>query len=431
LFNEYYYEEVEVQKLIQGIFSLQFNLNQKVSGEIEPEFRPLELIFQEESTKKDNYLDLIAINDLFATFYSHTTGIYGVDKGQSNFYTGKLKESPYQIVSYYKQVSDGSHFLAISVFEIDDELELFDELIKYMGSRLNTIFEKLKRAENTKQLSLYENLKIRLRNELKYTIFQIERLSRLDKLQKIALIFRSEERVAILEALREYPLSRNELKRVLEDLNVVLNIDVLIQPFLELNLVRRDWIKGGKDKRTGELTNQGEYLFLIKDVILARIPNQNLLKHFKETKSNLLPGFQKKVNEFFSNYNPFTQSSEETKRLATLLLNPDIYDFFILLRTNHYPLDKIPKIFSEFAITEVLIEELKKLNIITEVKDKSKRSWIMLLTDIKPITIFPEYLLPKIREAYRNGEKEGKITYEIAKKALDLLELTYPEKITF
>ncbi|MHA1479139.1 MAG: hypothetical protein ACTSPU_13175, partial [Promethearchaeota archaeon] len=111
------------------------------------------------------------------------------------------------------------------------------------------------------------------------------------------------------------------------------------------------------------------------------------------------------------------------------------YDFFVLIRSNHYPLDKIPKIFSEFAVTEILLDNLKKLNVITEIKDENKRSWICLLTDIKPLTIFPEYLLPKIREAFRKDDeeesKEGKITIEIAKKALNLLEISYPEKITF
>jgi hypothetical protein len=82
-------------------------------------------------------------------------------------------------------------------------------------------------------------------------------------------------------------------------------------------------------------------------------------------------------------------------------------------------------------VTEILLDNLKKLNIITEVKDQNKRSWILLLTDIKPLIIFPEYLLPKIREAYRSEEGDGKITYEVAKKALNLLEVTYPEKVTF
>jgi hypothetical protein len=93
-------------------------------------------------------------------------------------------------------------------------------------------------------------------------------------------------------------------------------------------------------------------------------------------------------------------------------------------------MDKIPKIFSEFAVTEILLDDLKNLNIISEVVDDSERKWICLLTDIKPLIIFPEYLLPKIRAAYKQ-ESDGSITLEIAKKALSLLEITYPEKVKF
>ncbi len=209
------------------------------------------------------------------------------------------------------------------------------------------------------------------------------------------------------------------------------NIDILLRPFLELNLVRRDWIKGEKDKKTGIITNQGEYIFLVKDINFARIPNEKLLRHFKETSNDLLALFKQKSLDFFDNYDPYEEPIENTKKLAAILLNPDVYDFFILMRSYHYPLDKIPIIFSEFAVTEILLDNLKKLNVITEIKDQNKRSWICLLTDIKPLTIFPEFLLPKIREAFKKEEEEGKLTYEIAKKALNLLEVSFPEKVTF
>ncbi|GAH45175.1 unnamed protein product, partial [marine sediment metagenome] len=119
------------------------------------------------------------------------------------------------------------------------------------------------------------------------------------------------------------------------------------------------------------------------------------------------------------------------RKLASILLNPDVYDFFVLMRHNHYPMDKIPKIFSEFAVTEILLEDLKNLNIITEVTDENDRKWICLLTDIKPLIVFPEFLLPKIRAAYKNQDSDAAITHEIAKKALSLLEITYPEKVKF
>ena len=164
---------------------------------------------------------------------------------------------------------------------------------------------------------------------------------------------------------------------------------------------------------------------------MARIPNENLLNHFKDTENELYPIYRQKVIDYFSNYDPYTQPQDEMKKLASLLLSPDAYDFFVLMRHNHYPLDKIPKIFSEFAVTELLLDDLKDLNIITEIIDKSDRKWICLLTEIKPLIIFPEYLLPKIRAAYKNQEGDGEITFEIAKKALSLLEITYPEKVKF
>lgn len=417
--------------MIQGILTFQFKINPKETGEIEPEFEPIQLIFRKDKFDEDNFSELLIENDIFAIFYQHTTGLSRVKYSYSNFYQGRLKETPYQVVSYFKQVADGTQYLAISIFELDDEIEIFEDLIKEMGNRLDSIFDKLTRARNSKQLSLIENINIRLKNEIKFTIFQVDRLSNLDKLQKVALIYNSDERLKILETLREYPISKNEMKSILEKMTSTVNVDILLQPFLELNVLRRDWIKGEKNKKTGELSHQGEYLFLIKDIMLARIPNENLLNHFKETNNELLSIYRQKVIDFFANYDPYIQPLAETKKLASILLNPDVYDFFVLMRHNHYPMDKIPKIFSEFAVTEILLDDLKNLNIITEVVDENERKWICLLTDIKPLIVFPEYLLPKIRAAYKNQDTDGGITYEIAKKALSLLEITYPEKLKF
>ena len=158
--------------MIQGILTFQFKLNQnETTGEINPEFSPIQLVFKTEEFKEENYIDLIIENDIFATFYQHTTGIFGMKYGFSNFYEGKLKETPYQVMSYFKQLPDGTQYLIMSLFELDDEIELFEDLIKDMAKRLDTIFEKLTKAVNTKQVDLISNVNIRLMNELKYTIF--------------------------------------------------------------------------------------------------------------------------------------------------------------------------------------------------------------------------------------------------------------------
>ncbi len=417
--------------MIQGILSFEFLLNQKETGEIEPEFRPIELVFSDNQFTVENYGELIDVNDLFAVFYTHTTGIYELSAGYSNFYTGKLKETPYQIISYYKQVKGGYHFITITCFELDDEIELYNNLIEDLAPRLDENLEKIRQAENTRKLNLIDNLHIRLRNELKYTIFQIERLSNLTKLQKAALIYNSIERIKVLEELREFPVSKKQLKLVVNKLNPSANIDVILQPLLELNLIRRDWIVSKDDKASEDLKNQGEYLFLAKDMILSRVPNKHIIKEFEEKNSELASKYKKNVKDFFRDYNPLSQSFEDTKKLTNILLNPDTYDFFILLKTNYYPLDKIPKIFSEFAVTENLIKDLKELRVITELTDKKDRHWIVLLTDIKPLIVFPEYILPKIMIAFKSKKDKSNLDYRIAKRAYELLELTYPEEISF
>jgi len=415
--------------LIRGIITFSFNLNQKETGEIEPEFRPIQSQFIDEEADENYYKGLIVENDIFASYYQHTTGLTGVSYEFSNFFSGRLKETPYQVISYFKQVADGSQYLTFSIFQLDDEIEIFEDIIKDMGSRLGDIFEKFSEARRTKKLEEITNIQIRLKNELKYTIFQIERLSNLTNLQKIALIYNNELRLLILETLRQFPISSTELRRKLQKVRADANLEILLHPFIELNLIRRDWIEGEKDKETGIIKNQGEYLFLIKDIMFSRAPNKKLLEHLKEIKSELYDIYNEKVLTYFTKYNPFEEPLENNQKIGSMLMNPDIYDFFILMKNNYYAKDKIPKIFSEFAVTDVLIEDLKAIEILTEIEDIENRKWILLLTDIKPLVIFPEFMLPKIRALYKEEHDQEKLYYQIAKKAYDLLELTFPEKI--
>jgi hypothetical protein len=413
--------------MIQGILSFAFNLNEQETGEINPEFEPIQLQFREDSEfGEENYQNLLVENDIFATYYQQITGLFGRSYEFSNIYIGTLKQTPYQIISYFKQVSDGSQYLTISIFDLDDEIELFKDIITDMAERLDEIFEKLSFARKNRQLEKITNLNIRLKNELKFAIFQVDRLSNLDNIQKVALIYNNDLRLAILDQLREFPISRERLKKSLQKINPTFNLDILLRPLTELNLVRRDWIKGERDDETGQIKNRGEYLFLIKDIMLARIPSQTTLDNLKDTKPNLYNLYKKKVDNYFATYDPFKEPVADKKKVASMLLNPDIYDFFLLMQNHYYPTKKIPKIFSEFAVTEVLIKNLKDLGILTQIEDKEGEEWILLLTDLKPLTIFPEYLLPKIREAFKFT-----INYQVAKKAYDLLEVTYNEKVEF
>ncbi|MBY9016960.1 MAG: hypothetical protein KGD68_14820 [Candidatus Lokiarchaeota archaeon] len=415
--------------MIEAILTFEFVLIQKPTGEVKPDFKPIVFSFENKQFTNGNLSELIATSDLFSILYHHTTSIREITGGFSNYYEGRLKETSFQVSSYFIQAESETQYLTILIFTLDEDLGAYEDIIKSLARKMDYLFETFETAKKTNQISLISKIHNNIETELKYAAFQIKRLTNLDKIQKSALIFNSYERLEILKTLREFPKPKKEVREIVERIRENPNLDVLLEPFLELNLIRRDWIKGKRDKRTGLIQNQGEYLFLTKDIEIIRVPNYELLDHLKESKHELYSKYEAKVVDFFSEYDPKTQTVEEKKKVSSILLNPDIYDLFAMLRNKYYPRDKIPNVFSEFADTELILDELIQNQIVIEIKDQKERPWLLLLTDIQPIIFFPEYLLNNIKDAYHSEDIKKKIPFEVAKKALDLLEVAYPEKI--
>lgn len=415
--------------MIEAILTFEFVLIQKATGELKPDFKPIVLVFENKDFSEEDFSQLITTSDLFSILYHHTTSIHEISGGFSNFYEGRLKETSYQVSSYFMQAESGTQYLTILLFTLDEDLGKYEDIIKNLSKKMYYLFETFETSKKTNQVSIISKIYDNIKNELKYSIFQIKRLTSLDKLQKAALIFNNYQRLEILKILRESPKPKKVVRESLEKIKENPNMDVLLEPFLELNLIRRDWIKGKRDKRTGLVQNQGEYLFLTKDIELMRVPNYELLDHLKQTKHELYSKYQDKVVDFFSKYNPKAQTIEEKKKIASILLSPDIYDLFAVLKQKFYPRDKIPNIFSEFADIDLILDDMIQLKMITELKDLKGKEWLLLLTDIEPIIFFPEYILENIKNAVHSEDASKKIPLEVAKLALELLEVAYPEKV--
>ena len=154
-----------------------------------------------------------------------------------NFFNGRLKETPYKVISYYHQEMDESQYLIITFFKLDEEVELFEPTVQLLTSKLGNVFEEMMKG-NFKDPVFINKIENSFQSEIKFAIFQMERLSNLSKLQKVGLIFSTPERVRTLELLREGPISRKSLTNELEKIKDNPNINLILTPFLELNLVR-------------------------------------------------------------------------------------------------------------------------------------------------------------------------------------------------
>jgi hypothetical protein len=185
----------------------------------------------------------------------------------------------------------------------------------------------------------------------------------------------------------------------------------LLSHFVKTDLVRQDWIEGDSDIS----------LFLLSDFIIIRSPVQKLIEEAKNGLPNpyIAKKFLELANGYFSYYKP-TQA--DSLKIASHMINPDIFDYIILFRERAYPLNKVPRGPGQtFDQIRSFLATLEADHIVKTIKDESDTEWIFLLTDITAQKFYPEYLIENIRKAV----SENILNKESAVKHLELLEQSY------
>jgi hypothetical protein len=441
-------------KMVVGILFYKFEMGLKENGEIEPEFKLKSSDITEEMKKQFSNQHEIENNiikniDLFSIYYNHTAGIMAakansdeIEQEESpksasdNSINIHLKKTPYKVISHFHEIIEGFQYLTVTVFKLDDEMELYNQLLIFLSGQINLVLNQVKTA-NLEDNLIIDSIYSQINLEIKKVMYQMERLSNLTKLQKIALLYNGEERYKTLEILREGPISRKLLSKKIEEVVENPNMELILKSLVSLNIVRRDWAHGVQDRKVGIFWGDGEYVFLIKDVLLVRKPAEQLLAQMKKNKI-IGEKYIEQSTQFFKNYNPFKNYRHESRLLAKTLLNPDIFDFLGFMKDKPMKKKKIPHIMSDFAESDMIISFLIDIGILALIKGTDDEDWLCVLSEIAPLAIFPEYLIDHIQskmlkknEKITDELKEERITTEIAAKALTLLENTYQEEILF
>ena len=116
--------------MIEAILTFEFVLIQKPTGEVKPDFKPIVFHIENKDFKNENLSELTATSDLFSILYHHTTSIREISGGFSNYYEGRLKETPFQVSSYFIQAESGTQYLTLVLFTLDEDLGLYEDIIK-------------------------------------------------------------------------------------------------------------------------------------------------------------------------------------------------------------------------------------------------------------------------------------------------------------
>ncbi len=245
---------------------------------------------------------------------------------------------------------------------------------------------------------------------------QITKYQKISDEQRFAFIFQNKVRRILLDKLTGGPMTKEGLaKWISRQLDrEITDIDSLLSPLKKTNLIEEINISKGKKVTL-------EFVFLIRDCAVIRAPHVELFLSAKKgaIAADLKDKYIEQVEKFFQNYRI---TSEDVEVIANAIADPDYYSIIQVLREEYVTKEVLPqRIGREIPDLEQKLKWLLENNIITAIKDKKGRIWIILLSDIKFPQFFPEYLVDVIRKRW----KEGTIQKEIALKHLQLLRAEY------
>jgi hypothetical protein len=346
----------------------------------------------------------VDLDDMMRIFYAHITGA-----GEAGNVFVRLEKARSNVSSHFTGMESDNPYMINLMLELGEYPEIYGE--KILEEINQEIIDFLMQIDQNPKNA--PDLVRDLMKYLKDSLFLLERLENLSKEQKFAQIYSGEKTRTILNILQERARSKRELQGVLEQRldRLISNLDIVLDPFVKTDMIRQDWVEGSSDI----------LLFLKSDFAIMRVPPVKIVELAKENKPDpqVAEKYLEKARKFFRNYEP---NDEDNLKIASIMINPDIYDYIVLFREKPYPLKKIPKGPGEsFESISALMRRLEENGVITVLEDKTGMKWVFLLTDVVAEQFYPEYLIEKIRQDF----VEGKLKKDIAIKHLDILENAY------
>ncbi|MEJ2276431.1 MAG: hypothetical protein P8Y70_01590 [Candidatus Lokiarchaeota archaeon] len=236
----------------------------------------------------------------------------------------------------------------------------------------------------------------------------------LNQEQRLAITYKDEVKRMIINRLRdEGVVSKSELMVWLKD--------QYKQGFVDLEGILIDLVKREIVKETSVKGMASELIFLIKDILMFRIPPTKLLKDpsSKGLPSQLADDYRTEAKKYFQNYKP---SEADNLTLIEILIDPQTYETLRLLRTAIVTRNDLEKLKKKGVddVDEVL-RKLWEAQMIQVFQDKQNNEYYGLLTDFHVKLIFPKYLLNVIKTQYQQKSKADDVLVEY----LDVLEDTF------
>ena len=334
--------------------------------------------------------DIIVTDKTLMQVYS--THEYSGESGMVSLMIGALN-----IVSYYTGPDKGFYILLL--LSLDDDPDSYEGgLIDISRIILQNLMDD---AYVPRVPDLFRRLSI-------YPTLNTE--------QRLAIAYQDEIKRLIINRLRdEGVVSKSELMVWLKD--------HYKQGFVDLEGILLELVKSEIVKETSVKGMPSELIFLIKDILVLRVPPVKILEDpsSRGLPSHLVEDYKVEVRQFFQTYRP---SEGDNLRIIDILINPQIYDTLRLLRTAIVTRKELEKLRKKGV--EDLDDALKALwdtKMVHIFKDSRDVEYYALLSDFYLGLIFPKYIMNVIKKVHEQKSKSDVVLIEY----LTVLENSYTD----
>jgi len=320
----------------------------------------------------------------------YSTHEYSGESGMISLMIGSLN-----IASYY--TGPEKNYYILLLLNLDDDPDAFEEgLIDISRIILGNL-------ENEAFLQMIPTLFRRLSV---YPTLSTE--------QRLGLTYQDEIKRMIINRLRdEGVVSKSELIIWLKDRykQGFIDVDGVLMELIKREIVKEASVKG----------MPSELIFLIKDIVIMRVPPVKILKDPADSglPSQLVENYKADVRSFFQNYRP---TEGDNLRVLDILTNPQVYEALRLLRTAVVTKNDLEKLRKKGV--EDLDDVLKMLwdtQMVQVFQDERENEYYALLSDFHLDLTFPKYLMNVIKTVYNQKSKSDQVLIEY----LTVLENTY------
>jgi len=306
-----------------------------------------------------------------------------------------LMVGPLNIASYYTG-SDTSYYILL-LLTLDDDPDAYE------GGLMDAAQLILQNLEDKAFLPMIPSLYQRI------SIFPS-----LNEEQHLARMYQDDAKRTVINRFRdEGVISKSELSIWLKDTTKFgfIDLDTILLDLIKQEIIKESSVKG----------MPSELIFLTNDIIMCRIPAEDLLKNPTERG---LPEYLKNdyismSRKFFQNYHP---NEEDNLKIINILIDPQIYLTLRLLRTTIAQRNELEKLKKKGAQDiDSILKKLWENQIIQVFQDKQGIEYYALISDFYISKFFPKYLLRVKKASYDNKSKANQVLIEY----LNVLEDTY------